>query len=852
MAGTDTVRGINFQHCHAMLVALEVVASPDPLFMRVEGTDDVVDIEMFGPGGSPDGREGGDGLVLLRAIQVKSRVSGRRWSAGEVSDVLARWEALDPPPSASFEFITDGHLGPGAEDLRVALENHASELVVTQGPGSQLVGDSPAPTAPAVRIRADSAPIDRLLALVESEVAGQLAGTSSPAQVSVDALHATDRLFKAIALAAGSPDPAERLLSQEYLRHVVGGEGLLAPVDRWAGDLGDQYRHSISSFVDGELVRPRLVRTVRGEQRRDSVEPSDLLAEASPWIVAGPTGTGKSSALLSLRRAGGATTRTVVVCEAELYVAGALDRLVADSVSAVIGRSLARMVGRHVLNDPSTLVVIDGVSEMPGELREEIAAELLSISPDQSRAAIGIAGRDEGVMRSVLPRDRSGVVFSVAPFDYTQRRELARILTPSEAHLDSDVACSQIEHVLGDAAGVPILFRFALGLVHAGASFRDRTDIYEGTLSLLAASERGASPEVARAVLGLAFSRLLDEGRRFASPLEWSRLEQEAIERVAERFRGGDVEAVRSDYQTSGLVARIFKGQASSQVFVPLHDSLADYLAASAVSAGLIGLRTRLRAMDSPLVEFLAGMTGCPPELYAQLAVQLPFALARVAGRDARELDHSSFEDVGLMLETLVPWVKDAGISAWIHGDFTVAQLISGASEWLETPPDELPEGLPAVSKAGFRVAEAAVSLWALSLQRELRALRRIAPPAPHDPDEAVAAVDRHVVERGANIRSLLERLFSPAAQAQLLERIGPLGIEAYVTARQADLGGRGEWGIAYRPSDGVSVSYVSTPPDMMSTSSVEWFIADGWERDAAKVVAHAVEKLTMAQWIRV
>ncbi len=47
VSGVDAVRGINYQHCHALLVALDVAAEPTLVGIRVEGTEDVLDLEVL-------------------------------------------------------------------------------------------------------------------------------------------------------------------------------------------------------------------------------------------------------------------------------------------------------------------------------------------------------------------------------------------------------------------------------------------------------------------------------------------------------------------------------------------------------------------------------------------------------------------------------------------------------------------------------------------------------------------------------------------------------------------------------------------------------------------------------------
>ncbi|MCB1252067.1 MAG: hypothetical protein KDB39_02210, partial [Austwickia sp.] len=47
MAGTDTIRGIAYQQAHAIHLAIEVVEQYPEHQIRVEGRDDVVDIEVL-------------------------------------------------------------------------------------------------------------------------------------------------------------------------------------------------------------------------------------------------------------------------------------------------------------------------------------------------------------------------------------------------------------------------------------------------------------------------------------------------------------------------------------------------------------------------------------------------------------------------------------------------------------------------------------------------------------------------------------------------------------------------------------------------------------------------------------
>jgi hypothetical protein len=75
--------GIAFQHAHAVLAALDVLDDDALGSVRVGGTDDVVDIEVFGTDGA-----------LWTGKQVKTRKPEYSWGRAELSQVFVRWAVL--------------------------------------------------------------------------------------------------------------------------------------------------------------------------------------------------------------------------------------------------------------------------------------------------------------------------------------------------------------------------------------------------------------------------------------------------------------------------------------------------------------------------------------------------------------------------------------------------------------------------------------------------------------------------------------------------------------------------------------------------------------------------------------
>lgn len=84
MSGVDAVRGINYQHCQAILTSLDVVGDDSVLGIRVEGTVDALDLEVIAEG------PGAAGPVVVRGLQMKSRQQPHTWARAEVLAIVGR------------------------------------------------------------------------------------------------------------------------------------------------------------------------------------------------------------------------------------------------------------------------------------------------------------------------------------------------------------------------------------------------------------------------------------------------------------------------------------------------------------------------------------------------------------------------------------------------------------------------------------------------------------------------------------------------------------------------------------------------------------------------------------------
>lgn len=115
MAGTDTVRGIHYQAIRSVVTALDCLDDPDFTAIRVEGVEDLYDVEVIGKDG-----------VLLLVQQIKTRGADYAWTKADVQDLLSRWADLKPhsrtrfhPHLVSGNVAVDGVVGFPAVQLRV-------------------------------------------------------------------------------------------------------------------------------------------------------------------------------------------------------------------------------------------------------------------------------------------------------------------------------------------------------------------------------------------------------------------------------------------------------------------------------------------------------------------------------------------------------------------------------------------------------------------------------------------------------------------------------------------------------------------------------------------------------------
>lgn len=306
---------------------------------------------------------------------------------------------------------------------------------------------------------------------------------------------------------------------------------------RWSGRLRDRYLEAASSRELGQFAEslvgtrtPSMPLIQASDDVSDLPRPvTDLIQWSGPSVLVGRTGMGKSTAAELLRREGARQGRAVLVAHAEAYLPARLSALVADAISEVLGEDLPAATGRQAMADRDVTLVIDGVSEVPDGIRRALEDEFRAPEAAGTGAQVILLGRDMAAVRSVFPASRPPAMYELVAFDRGRRLDLAcRVLwgtgtdDPENADRLAELQTSidQADHVLGDAAGNPLLLTMAISLIRQGIEFTDRAGLYNGFIELLARRSGAEGIAVATGALGIVYAALLDQERRFAAPIE--------------------------------------------------------------------------------------------------------------------------------------------------------------------------------------------------------------------------------------------------------------------------------------------------------------------------------------------
>lgn len=848
MSGVDTVRGIGYQQAQAVLEAIAMLDDPRAASIRVEGTDDVLDLEILDASNQ-----------LLAGRQYKTRTGKYSWSQAQLVAVLRRWASLPGASAARFEFVTDGKLGPSAQALATALDtagrgDRAAIGALLNEPVDGLITQH---IARAV-IRQDPVGVGALLFRAERQVAAMLPGARTHADAHHQAKAAVDRLFAVLMERAGNSDADARLISRHDVAVVLGVPADQHHDQRWADHVRPRYLQAAASIDLHEYVKPTLrhqqgttVETVIAGNEDPS--PVLTLLQGGPAVLTGRTGEGKTTACRTLLRDAALTGRPVLLAHAEAYLPGRIAALAADAISELLDEAIPITTGSQALSDHEVVLVVDGVSEVPQALQQALADDLRILVATPQNASVILVGRDIAAVRAALPASKQPLRFHVNALDPTQRGQITeRLLSETSKQAGNHdpaairAVTAQAERALGDAAGNPLLFAMAVQLLGEGVAFTDRAAMYRGFIAQLAARTGAVGVEHTTRALGIVFAQLLDQKRRYADPYEWATLLAQAADTVH-----APAVAVDEAARRTGLISAL----GFDQIIVPMHDSFADYLAGAAQAAGHISRPTQLSASDEQRTLFDAAIAGINTGSAATVVRDLPLLAVQLAQYDKRPIDRSSLPEAAALIEQLLPG-SAVRLALWNDGQRVVAFTdVDGGPRWVERQEAlDLAGTSPHLTVTGGPL-DLATRVWRHELRQRLTPPRALRPHRPLTAESAAALLNAHAVGVAEELHRLLHVL-PPAVQASVAARIGPFGLTAHVTRQvQPD----GEWSVSYRRTEAVAITadeqpagdnQIDPPQTGWGRTSLEYLLSKSPAADAAEQVSAALNELTNQAWL--
>jgi len=326
MGGVDASAGFAYQHAQAIHCVLDLADLDDAGYVRVEATNDVVDVEIY---------TGGD--TLVRAAQFKIRGQQYTWGVAELVDELVRWSALAAKyPDARYEFVTDGRLGPTGRKVQEALEaardgDCAALAAIARGRNVTLDPEVCARAS----IVADTPGFDQLLVAAVDRVAGLFPHVTGELEAEERGTHLVLELLRQVVGRSGDADPDARVITKVELDALLSDSREYVGSESWSPDLRNEFVEAVRRNTPGGVVlRCEGTGAQVDTSAKEKSRPLDeLIGRTQIPLLSGPTGTGKSTVIKQAQAAAAEQGEIVIVVDAEGYVPKRLGSLIAHGIN---------------------------------------------------------------------------------------------------------------------------------------------------------------------------------------------------------------------------------------------------------------------------------------------------------------------------------------------------------------------------------------------------------------------------------------------------------------------------------------------------------------------------------------
>jgi energy-coupling factor transporter ATP-binding protein EcfA2 len=852
VSGWGNIAGIAYQQAHAVLACLEMLdaVNGQVISVKVESGQDVFDLELYGSSGE-----------LVASRQIKTRALDRTWAQSDIYPLVRRWDESEHPDGARFELRLGGRPGPSAEALvgalRAAEKGDISRL--TEQAGDNL-NAAQIEAARFVDVIIDPTPTAALLTAGTQQALAFLPGVHTGSDAIAEADSTMGRLYRLVMQRAACSDESDRVVTRTDVLELFG----LTEKDlggRWDEVAAADYLQTVGAQVAPTTVDIDLRRQQTPIERATSTdggevaELANFLESDSHVLLAGQSGSGKSTAALTLRALAANSGRAVVLVNAEAYIPGRLAYLVCNALSSLTRSRTPLQVGQGILSDPTAVLVLDGVAEMPAAGRDALASELGPYASDARGCVIVLIGRDAAILNSVLPHYVSKRAYVLRGIKPDRRDELvADVVRPLGITDDYIVrrVSARAGYALKSAANVPYLLRMAAELIARGFDIHGRAQMYSVFTQEIAQRKGLVDLQFCLLALGMAFSELLDHGHRQCDQFDWRQLLHRATQALHARNIDITVARVESSAREGGLVAY----EDYDQIVRPVHDSLADFFAALAHNKGLSALPQAVTENDELRLRFLAEMSGVDERMGALVTQCIPLSAVELSKFDNQAIGattpgqaahylHNLLADTALGQPTVQISTAPDGRSFGFLSARDTSETI--APEQIYTTGAEY--GLVEVAGGPLSVA---VALWKAKLN-DLLEHNEPGWPIPSTAEDAAAALTRHRGQTMHALQQLIRDGFPPSCRNTLLNlaQRSPLDVVIRPVIAEAEPW----WPMYFRPAQSWRVSIGDFAEWSQAGSHTGWGSVDSTLRvspsDTAKTwLRGAVNELADNPWL--
>lgn len=764
LGGVEAAGGFAYQHAQAVQVALRLAQDAALHRLRVEATNDVIDAEVWSNAND-----------LVEGLQYKRRNESDTWGQQELIDELVEWSSIARcHPTALYKFLTDGRLGPTGRKVRDALQQATNG---NNEPISALLSEkakSPYMLEAMRRasISSDPSGYQSLIERAEVVAKGLLLNVTSEAEAKERGRWVVLELLNLVTERSGLHDPDDRFIYREEVIGLLATPQDRIPTTSWDADLRQLFHASVLSRVASDLLEtscePDPIAASQSARSMESGLLEQWITPGATCLLGGPSGSGKSTMLHAMQRRAAAEGRTVIVCSAESYIAGRLPALVAAGLNhhSFIGAHPA--VGTAVLGDPSVVLAIDGLSEIPSDTRREFAKELKSFLGANPRADLVLSGRETTTLRTALQRGASVVDLVVRPLSESDQQALVKQFYKCGDDIASDLV-REANYKLSGVVKNPLMLVLGVRAILLNQDAANPAEIFQAVVRSIADDNGYATSSVYEVALGLAYSQLLDQERRYCDTVAWGRILNEVARHLTEY--GYDVSArdIREFGFETGLVRT-----AQLDSVRPIHDSYADYFAAAAVHSSLAALPAALGVHDRARASYLAQLSGVEPRIADLLTRDLPLAAVAATLYEKRRPQEVWLEQTQRLVNHLLPEsVRRPGIAHWADSSGRRIVTIDGLHEgWWD---GSLPDGQAPTTGWTFPLTPGqgplfvAVQVWRRHLDGMLTPPAALDTKVPRTLAESIALLTRHSAELHDCFAHLLGTMNLPATEAKAL-----------------------------------------------------------------------------------